>query len=107
MVRRGRDAHGQYFYVEGYPGDKAYGTMWWDGDSITSQTARRAWYTIDTFGGQSGSPLYRYRSAGEGLCAGWCVTGIHTTGDTGDGRNKATRLNAEVTGIIDYVANLP
>lgn len=97
----------QGFYVEGFPGDKAYGTMWWDNDVILSQTTRRAWYQIDTAPGQSGSPLYRYRSASEGLCAGWCITGIHTTGDQGDARNKATRFNAEVMGIINYVANLP
>lgn len=81
--------------------------MWWDGDSVTSQTVRRAWYLIDTAPGQSSSPMYRYRSASEGLCAGWCITGIHTTGDQGDARNKATRFNAEVMGIINYVANLP
>lgn len=103
----GESLTGQYFYVEGFPGDKAYGTMWWDGDSVTSQTVRRAWYLMDTAPGESGAPLYRYRSASEGLCAGWCITGIHTTGDQGDGRNKATRFNAEVMGIVNYVANLP
>ena len=63
---------------------------WWynEGESLTNQ-------------------YYRYRSAGEGLCAGWCITGIHTTGDQGDARNKATRFNAEVMGIVNYVAGLP
>ncbi len=103
----GESLTGQYFYVEGFPGDKAYGTMWWDGDTISSQTVRRAWYVIDTAPGQSGSPLYRYRSSTEGLCAGWCITGIHTTGNQGDNLNKATRFNAEVMGIVNYVANLP
>lgn len=78
--------------------------MWWDGDTISSQTARRVLHNIDTFNGESGSPLYRYRSAGEGLCAGWCVTGIHTTGGS---INGATRFTAEVMGIINYVVGLP
>lgn len=103
----GESLTNQYFFVEGFPGDKARGTMWWDGDTVTSQTVRRAWYLIDTAPGQSGSPLYRYRSGSEGLCAGWCITGIHTTGDQGDARNKGTRFNAEVMGIVNYVANLP
>jgi glutamyl endopeptidase len=95
---------GQSFYVEGYPGDKPYGTMWWGSGTVSSSTANRIFHTIDTFGGESGSPVYRYRSSSEGLCAGWCVTGIHTTGGS---TNGATRFNSSVLSIIQYVANLP
>jgi glutamyl endopeptidase len=103
----GESLVGQYFYVEGFPGDKPYGTMWWDGDTIASQTARRIFHNIDTFAGESGSPLYRYRLSSEGLCAGWCITGIHTTGFPPGSTNGATRFNAEVMGIINYVIGLP
>jgi glutamyl endopeptidase len=98
---------GQYFYVEGFPGDKPYATMWWANGPIVSQTDRRVRHDIDTYNGQSGAPLYRYRSASEGLCAGWCITGIHTTGNPGDNHNGATRFNAAVMNDINYVANLP
>src|SRR5215470_16644591 len=100
----GENLVGQYFYVEGFPGDKPYGTMWWDGDTVVSQTSRRVFYNIDTYPGESGSPFYRYRSSSEGLCAGWCITGIHTTGGSVNG---GTRFNSEVMGIINYVIGLP
>lgn len=103
----GENLVNQYFYVEGFPGDKPYATMWWDGDTIASQSANRVRHRIDTFGGESGSPLYRYRSASEGLCAGWCITGIHTTGNPGDNLNGATRFNQSSMNVINYVANLP
>ncbi len=100
----GETLTGQFFYVEGFPGDKPYGTMWWDGDTIASQTGSRLFHNIDTFGGESGSPIYRFRSASEGLCAGWCITGIHTTGGSVNG---GTRFNSSVMGIINFVVGLP
>jgi V8-like Glu-specific endopeptidase len=36
--------------------------MWWDGDNVVSQTARWVFHSIDTFAGESGSPLYRSSS---------------------------------------------
>lgn len=98
----------QYFYVEGYPGDKPYGTMWWDGDSTYSQTANKLWYNIDTFGGQSGSPVYRYNSVTPGLCSGWCVTGIHTNGVAGSNpANSGTRFRPDVMSFINYWISQP
>jgi glutamyl endopeptidase len=95
---------GQSFYVEGFPGDKAYGTMWWDSDPITGQTDRRLTYNIDTAPGESGSPIYRFRSSNEPYCTGWCIAGIHTNGGSS---NSGTRFNAEVAGIINFVIGLP
>lgn len=93
----------QYFYVEGYPGDKPYGTMWWDGDYNTSQTANKLWYMVDTFNGESGSPVYHYGSVTPGLCGGWCVTGIHTNGVAGvNPANSGTRFRPEVMSFINY-----
>jgi len=104
----GENLANQYFYVEGYPADKPYGTMWWDGDYTYSQSANKLWYWVDTFNGQSGSPLYHYNSVTPGLCGGWCVTGIHTNGVTGvNPTNSGTRFRPEVMSFINYWISQP
>jgi glutamyl endopeptidase len=102
----GETLTGQYLYVEGYPGDKPYATMWWDGDPISSQSATRLSYQIDTYNGQSGSPLYHYNSTTAGLCGGWCVTGIHTNGAVNN-QNSGTRFTPDVMSFINYWVNQP
>ncbi|MEN3308530.1 MAG: hypothetical protein V7603_4732 [Micromonosporaceae bacterium] len=97
---------GQYFYVEGYPGDKPYATMWWDGDYASGQSATRLSYPIDTFNGESGSPIYHYNSVTPGLCGGWCITGIHTSGAVNN-QNSGTRFNPNVMSFINYWINQP
>jgi glutamyl endopeptidase len=72
----------------GYPGDKAYGTQWWNSNNILAVTGRRLYYRIDTMGGQSGSPVWRFKDAKRH------IIGIHTTG--GSPFNGATRVNADV-----------
>lgn len=42
----------------GYPADKSFGTQWFNAGRITRVTSRRLFYLIDTFGGQSGSPVW-------------------------------------------------
>lgn len=43
----------------GYPGDKAFGTMWYStGGIITRLDGNRLYHTFDTTGGSSGSPIY-------------------------------------------------
>ena len=103
----GENLVNQYVYVEGYPGDKPYGTMWWDGDFATSQTATRLFYWNDTAPGQSGSPIYHYNSVTPGLCGGWCVTGIHTTGVWDTPYNSGTRFNPDVMSFINYWISQP
>ncbi|OPY30920.1 MAG: Trypsin [Methanomassiliicoccales archaeon PtaU1.Bin124] len=44
----------------GYPGDKPYGTKWFNAGRITRITNRKVYYMNDTYGGQSGSPVWRY-----------------------------------------------
>jgi V8-like Glu-specific endopeptidase len=58
----------------GYPGDKSYGTQWWNANNILLVTSRRIYYQIDTFGGQSGSPDWRFRDGKRH------IVGIHNTG---------------------------
>jgi glutamyl endopeptidase len=45
--------------ISGYPGDKPSGTQWYAARRIASTGARKVYYDIDTFGGQSGSAVYR------------------------------------------------
>jgi V8-like Glu-specific endopeptidase len=45
--------------IAGYPGDKPDGTLWYDFRKIASVNSRKVYYDIDTFGGQSGSAVYR------------------------------------------------
>ena len=45
--------------ISGYPGDKPTGTQWYDARKIASVNARKVYYDIDSFGGQSGSAVYQ------------------------------------------------
>ena len=54
--------------VQGYPGDKPFGTMWGMGGRIAASQKKMVFYDMDTFGGQSGSPVYYNRSECGGPC---------------------------------------
>jgi V8-like Glu-specific endopeptidase len=41
--------------IAGYPGDQPSGTCWYDAHRIASVNARKVYYDIDTFGGQTGA----------------------------------------------------
>lgn len=71
----------------GYAGDKPVGTQWFNSGSITSVSARKLYYMIDTYGGQSGSPMWRLANNQRH------AVGIHAYGGC---PNSATRINAEV-----------
>jgi V8-like Glu-specific endopeptidase len=70
--------------ISGYPGDKPSGTQWYDARRIASVNARKVYYDIDTFGGQSGSAVYRIDSGGRYGVA------IHAYG--GATTNSGTRI---------------
>ena len=57
--------------VRGYPSDKKAGQLWTMSGKITSSKANNLCYSIDTYGGQSGSPIYLSNNQ---------VIGIHTNG---------------------------
>ena len=71
----------------GYPGDKAFGTQWYNAGRITKIRKRRFEYMLDTAGGQSGSPTWRY-SEGKRH-----VIGVHAYGGC---PNKSTRITKSV-----------
>lgn len=81
---------GQTLKTSGYPGDKAWGTMWTTQGSILKETKTRVYYDIDTIGGQSGSPVYN--SANE-------IIAVHTTG--AGSSNFGTKVNDEYYQFIN------
>ncbi len=81
---------GLYANLAGYPGDQPAGTMWFDAKRIETVTPNTIEYAIDTYGGQSGAPVWRVRQR-------WRVAvGIHTNG--AQSGNSATRITSEVIG---------
>ena len=82
------DLTGHKLNLSGYPSDKTRGTQWFHARALDSITARTLVYSIDTAGGQSGSPVWRLEN-GERH-----VVGIHTNGDISG--NSATRIVAPV-----------
>jgi glutamyl endopeptidase len=70
--------------IAGYPGDKPSGTLWYDCRRIASVNSRKVYYDIDTYGGQSGSAVYRIINGGRFGIA------IHAYG--GAVNNSGTRI---------------
>ena len=73
----------------GYPGDKSFGTQWFNAGRIAEATDRRLHYMLDTAPGQSGSPTWKYSSVKRERHA----IGIHNYGGC---TNKSTRINDAV-----------
>ena len=71
----------------GYAGDKAFGTQWYNAGRITKVSSRRLYYMLDTYGGHSGSPVWRYRNGARH------AVGVHAYGGC---PNKSVRINKNV-----------
>jgi glutamyl endopeptidase len=92
--------------VRGYPGDKAFGTMWTMKGTIAGSTKSMAYYPMDTFGGQSGSPVFQLNRA---ACGGPCGAAIHSYGQglpgLGSNNNAGPRITeARFDTITAYAA---
>lgn len=88
--------------LSGYPGDKGGSQQWGMSGAATGVTngGRKFAYQIDTYGGQSGSPVWVYENNG------YYVRGIHTTGSSNS--NYATRINKNIfEKIKDLKAKYP
>lgn len=71
---------GRRLRVEGYPGDKGYGSRWRMVDEVDRNSVNFLHYPMDTFGGQSGSPLFKWNRP---ECGGPCSAGVHAYGAGG------------------------
>lgn len=78
--------------VSGYPGDKPSGTQWYHSNRVTAVNATKAFYTVDTMGGQSGSAVYQIRDGNRMAVA------VHAYG--GATANHGTRINNNVFGNL-------
>lgn len=80
---QGASLAGASTLINGYPGEKPFGQQW-RGDSVARTVAvsqtNQIFYSNDTTGGMSGSPIYQNRTAGSPWCAGYCSMGIHAYG---------------------------
>ena len=84
----------------GYPGDKPL-SQWKSTDSIRISEPRRLYYANDTYGGNSGSPIFTKRAVGASQCAGWCVMAVHGYGTYGSyptgSYNHGVRITKDVS----------
>jgi len=90
--------------IFGYPADKPTGEMWGTRRRIKGVATEKLFYKIDTFGGQSGSPIYGRVS---NVCQP-CAFGIHAYGTGiepfGDS-NSGTRVTSTVFANLAYWAS--
>lgn len=100
-VRSDEALDGATLNLSGYPGDKPAGTQWFHARTVQEAGERVITYQIDTFGGQSGSPVWQFMSDGSRY-----GVGIHTNGSLSG--NSATRITGEVfDNIMDWVGQAP
>jgi glutamyl endopeptidase len=96
--------NGLFTRVQGYPGDKP-STQWESYDYVRSSSTDRLYYQNDTVGGESGSPIYQFRSS-QPFCNGACVMGVHTNGSDGT-NNSGTRFTEGKLNAIYAIVNQP
>ncbi|AQV03090.1 serine protease [Desulfococcus multivorans] len=101
------DSHlsGLTLNLAGYPGDGGPthqdGTQWFNSRAVSTVRERQITYEIDTYGGQSGSPVWELSSDGSRY-----GVGIHTWGTTVN--NGATRITQDVfDNIVSWTAQVP
>ncbi len=94
--------NGLFTRVQGYPGDKP-STQWQSFDSVRASSADRLYYQNDTVGGESGSPVWQYRS-GQSFCNGACGMGVHTNGSNGT-NNSGVRFTQGKLNAIYAIVN--
>lgn len=93
--------------VTGYPADKPHKTMWTMAGPIQRVSPLRLFYEIDTYAGQSGSPVYNAYSSRSCM---YCVVGIHGYGTNADPRekfNSGVRITSAVLNNYSYWRKLP
>jgi glutamyl endopeptidase len=90
---------GHMVNISGYPGDRGRGTeQYFHHNRILNVGDRRVFYDVDTFGGQSGAPVWIHEAEGDPPL----VIGIHaygvggTPGQLGITANSAPRIIPEV-----------
>lgn len=105
------DLQDSFVNISGYPGDRGAGTeQYFHSNRVKQVTDRRVFYDVDTFGGQSGAPVWVYEDGSDDPI----VVGIHAygTGGTPSGfgilANSAPRIIPEIFDLIQgWIDNGP
>ena len=83
-------------YSWGYPGDKPEGTIWETKGHLLGSDEFEYTYDLQTYGGQSGSPIFMENSSGDTY-----VCGIHTWHKNDDSASGGTRINSLIFGYLN------
>jgi glutamyl endopeptidase len=108
-VRTAEQLEGFLVNVSGYPADRSDGAAQYHGHNrILRVSERRLFYEVDTFGGQSGAPVWIYESddTTRPLAVGVHAYGIGgTPASLGITANSAPRITPEVLALVtEWVA---
>ncbi|MCO4769625.1 MAG: trypsin-like peptidase domain-containing protein [Deltaproteobacteria bacterium] len=101
-VLPGRELTGLNVNLSGYPVDKGGRQMWHDAKRITGLTKKRVFYDMDSFGGQSGAPVFAWENPDDAPQ----VIGIHAYGTGATPRhmditaNSAPRITPDVLAVL-------
>lgn len=98
-----QDLEGALLNVSGYPGDRGGGEQqFFHANRVLRTSARRVFYDIDTYGGQSGSPVWHQASPeAEPVAIGIHAYGVGgTPGAWGITANSGPRLIPEMVQMI-------
>jgi V8-like Glu-specific endopeptidase len=91
--------NGMTVNTAGYPSDKPNSTMWWATGPTSFADSQHVYYngTMDTFAGQSGSPVWRYDGTDR------FVNAVHAYG--GGTNNSGTRMTqTKFNDVSDWIA---
>lgn len=93
-------------HIRGYPGDKVWSSLWSMRDRIRVSQAQMAFYAADTYGGQSGSPVFSWRRCNG--ASGPCIMAVHAYGTHPRGphrnHNHGPRINDQRAALIGALA---
>ena len=98
-----KDLEGALLNISGYPGDRGGGEQqFFHANRVLRTSARRVFYDIDTYGGQSGSPVWHQASPeAEPVAIGIHAYGVGgTPGAWGITANSGPRLIPEMVQMI-------
>ncbi len=101
-----RGLAGVRVHVRGYPGDKVWSSLWTMADRVRVSERNMAFYAADTYGGQSGSPVFNFKACNGAV--GPCIVAVHAYGAHPGGAhtnlNHGPRLTVERTALIATLA---
>jgi len=101
-----RGLAGVRVHVRGYPGDKVWSSLWTMTDRVRASQREMAFYAADTYGGQSGSPVFNFKACNGAV--GACIVAVHAygthPGGAHAGLNHGPRLTVERTALIATLA---